>query len=147
MDDIIILHSDKEYLKYVMDEVSNYLWNNIHLLLNTNKSRIYRAKDGVEFLKMKYTIEENGRVNIGITNKSFNRTRRKFKTLINMYDNDKIYAADIDNAFFATKSHFELSNDKYKISEFNTIYNDFIFNHYVLKPIIEEDISNIYTIY
>ena len=58
MDDFIIIHHDKTYLKNCLDIIRNKLFNNYKLELN-NKTRIYNINEGVEFLGFRYILKNN----------------------------------------------------------------------------------------
>ena len=49
MDDIIIIHEDKRYLKYIKDQIEEYLNTELHLQLN-KKTCIRPCSMGIEFV-------------------------------------------------------------------------------------------------
>lgn len=72
MDDGILIHRDKEYLKYCLKEI-NKIIKKYHLELN-NKTKIYSDTEGFEFLGFKFIIK-----NKKLVMKVRNQTKRKFK--------------------------------------------------------------------
>jgi RNA-directed DNA polymerase len=50
VDDFILIHPDKEYLKYLIPHLSNYLLQNLHLVLHPNKIYLQHYSKGVKFL-------------------------------------------------------------------------------------------------
>lgn len=77
-DDLILLHHDKDYLKYCLSEIKNIL-NKEKLELN-NKTRIYNNRGNIIFLgRNKYN-----------KNSKYRDKRRKFKRKKYLYENDKI---------------------------------------------------------
>ena len=48
MDDFIIIHNDKTYLKKTLDKIANFLDKNLKLKLNP-KTKIYPANQGIDF--------------------------------------------------------------------------------------------------
>ena len=50
MDDYIIIHQDKNYLKYCLDIITNKLYNEYNLLVNKNKTYISSPRNGIPFL-------------------------------------------------------------------------------------------------
>jgi len=49
MDDIIILHNDKQYLRAIKDDIENFLWDKLKLNLN-KKTAIRPISQGIEFV-------------------------------------------------------------------------------------------------
>jgi hypothetical protein len=49
MDDIIILHNDKQYLRAIKDDIENFLWDKLKLNLN-KKTAIRTISQGIEFV-------------------------------------------------------------------------------------------------
>lgn len=50
MDDFLILHSDRTYLKRLKDTIDSYLQNTLHLSLHPDKLTIKNVSDGVPFV-------------------------------------------------------------------------------------------------
>lgn len=74
MDDFLIFHHDKEYLKHCLKEITKKLHDEYKLDINTNKTKIHNIKNGVEFLGYRFSLK-NGKVIVKIKN----ATKRKFK--------------------------------------------------------------------
>ena len=49
MDDFIIIHEDKNYLKYCLNYIKKYLFNNLKLELNDKKTKIDSIRNGIDF--------------------------------------------------------------------------------------------------
>ena len=92
MDDFVIIHHDKEYLKYCLDVIRDKLFYEYKLELN-RKTRIYNISEGVEFLGYRYMLKNN-KVIIklrNITKKNFKKNVRMLNLLKNYdyIDNEK----------------------------------------------------------
>lgn len=61
MDDLIVIHKDKEYLKKMLNELNSYINNNLKLEFN-EKTQIIPLHRGISFLGWKYTYNENNRI-------------------------------------------------------------------------------------
>jgi len=72
MDDGILIHENKEYLKYCLKEIKNIL-KKYKLKLN-NKTKIYTKKEGITYLGFHFKIKNN---KVIITLK--NQAKQKFK--------------------------------------------------------------------
>lgn len=79
MDDFILIHHDKEYLKYCKAYISDYL-NNIGLELN-RKTRIDKITSGVVFLQWRFKLTDTGRVLRLMSKKREGKQRRKLRKI------------------------------------------------------------------
>ncbi|MCL2797460.1 MAG: RNA-directed DNA polymerase [Firmicutes bacterium] len=61
MDDFILIHHDKEYLKDCLERMRAMIENVLHLRFNA-KTRVLSLKDGVDYLGFKFTLTETGKV-------------------------------------------------------------------------------------
>ena len=86
MDDFVIFHYDKEYLKYCLKEITNILHDEYKLDINTNKTKIHNIKNGVEFLGYRFSLK-NGRVIAKVKNVTKRNFRIRTKELKLLYDN------------------------------------------------------------
>jgi hypothetical protein len=85
MDDLYLIHADKEYLKLCLSEIKKAR-RSLKITVNDKKTRIVKLSHGMEFLKGKYILLENGRALRRPGKDSSRRMRRKlkkFKTLVN----------------------------------------------------------------
>ena len=123
MDDGILLHTDKEYLKNCLKEIEKIL-ERYGLKLN-NKTRIYSSDEGFEFLGYKY-IMKNNRLIVKIKGQTKRRFKRKMKTLYKLEEQGKITKKDVMHVEASYKGHLHYGNTK-KLIE-NTIKKDEIEN-------------------
>lgn len=80
MDDRIIIHPDKEYLKTVMDGIRK-ISQRLGLHINEHKTQIVKISHGFTFLKTRYIITESGKIIRKIPRPVIVRQRRKMKKL------------------------------------------------------------------
>ena len=74
MDDFIIIHEDKDYLKLCLKQIRKYLYNKLKLELNEKKTRIDNIKNGIDFLGYRFIIKNNK-----VIMKLRNRVKKNFK--------------------------------------------------------------------
>lgn len=79
MDDFILIHNDKEYLKYCKEQIEIKL-KEIGLSLN-DKTKISKLNEGVIFLQWKFILTETGRIIRKMPKKKLSRQRRKLKRI------------------------------------------------------------------
>ena len=77
MDDFIIIHPDKDYLKCVLKEMTEKLAKEYNLQINIKKTKINNIKNGIDFLGYKFYI-----INNKVILKLRNSTKIKFKKKI-----------------------------------------------------------------
>lgn len=134
MDDGILLHRDKEYLKKCLKKIEKIL-ERYGLKLN-NKTRIYSSDEGFEFLGYKY-IMKNNRLIVKIKGQTKRRFKRKMKTLYRLEEKGKITEKDIKHVEASYKGHLHYGNTK-KLIE-NTIKKEKIGNLEFNKVYIEDN--------
>ena len=89
MDDIIIMHKEKNYLKECLVKIEYYLNNNLKLEVNRKKTKIVSIKEGFTFLGYRFFIKNNKTI-IKIKNDTINRIKRRVKELNYLYNNNYI---------------------------------------------------------
>lgn len=80
MDDLVLIHEDKEYLKKCWKEIEVKL-NEIGLELN-KKTTMYPISQGVKFLQWRFTYTDTGRIVMKINSKKIGKERRKLKKIL-----------------------------------------------------------------
>lgn len=79
MDDFVLIHQDKEYLKLCRKEIEREL---AELKLSLNKKTcIYPLKQGIKLLKWRFILTDTGKVVMKMSKKSIIKERRKLKKL------------------------------------------------------------------
>ena len=89
MDDYVIIHNDKKYLKYCLKKITNILHDEYKLDININKTKIHNIKNGVEFLGYRFFLKNNKLV-IKIKNTTKRKFKIRIKELILLYHNNLI---------------------------------------------------------
>lgn len=80
MDDRIIIHPDKEYLKTMLDGIRE-ISHRLGLHINEHKTQIVKLSHGFTFLKTRYILTESGKIIRKIPRPVVVRQRRKMKKL------------------------------------------------------------------
>lgn len=78
MDDIYIIHPDKEFLQSVLAGVREQSAE-IGLFINEKKTQLYKISHGFSFLKVKYNLTETGKIIKRPARVNITRQRRKIK--------------------------------------------------------------------
>lgn len=79
MDDFILIHPDKEYLKYCWNEIEKWLaTRSLHL---NKKTEIQPLRHGIIFLKWRFVLTETGKVLMLMRPEKLSKQRRRLKKL------------------------------------------------------------------
>lgn len=119
MDDMILLHRDKDYLRYCQKEIEKLCNDLLDLKLN-DKTQIGMVKNGIDFLGYRHILTNTGKVIVKLRYSSKKRMKRHLKTVNKLYHKgiiDKEYVYQRKDAFY---NHIKDTNDsmKYKVDTF-----------------------------
>lgn len=114
MDDGILIHESKEYLKYCLSEIEKII-DKYKLTLN-NKTCILNIKQGFEFLGFRFYIKNN-KVLMKVKNETKKRFKKKLNIMNNLLEKNKIKFEDlrqVRNSYLGHLSHGSTNNLVYK---------------------------------
>ena len=120
MDDFLLLHPDKEYLKYCKAEIEKKLAE-IGLTLN-EKTEMYPIKQGIMFLKWHFHLTATGKVIRKMNKKSIVKERRKLKKLKAMLEEGKITIQDVEANFQSWTANAKRGNTRNLLLEMKAYY-------------------------
>ena len=136
MDDIYIIHEDKEYLKQLLKEIEQ-ICDELGLFINTKKTQIIKLSKGFTFLKIKYSLTETGKVVQRVSRDSVTRMRRKLKKLRVKLDQGEIGFEDVRcayNSWCGSVAHYD---------SYPTLKSmDKLFDELFIEPFIEGGYNN-----
>jgi hypothetical protein len=95
MDDIYIIHNDKEYLKWILSKIKETC-NDLKISINLKKTQIQKL-DHFSFLKLKYNLTSTGKIIRTPSRDTITRERKKLKAFKELNDKsilDIKYIAD-----------------------------------------------------
>lgn len=116
MDDGYLIHHDKEYLKYCLQEIQK-ICDELGIKLNIKKTVIVKLSHGFTFLKTRFYLLSNGKVVKKIYKKSIVKERRKLKKLRQKYDKGRVTMEDIYQSFQSWRAY------TYTFDAYNAIQN------------------------
>lgn len=108
MDDMIFIHEDKEFLKYVWSEVEKELAK-LSLELN-KKSCIYPVSQGVKFLKWRFILTGTGRIVQQLDSRKLSKERQRLKALLRKEANGDIPKGTAKNSLQAWLANADRGN-------------------------------------
>lgn len=114
MDDYVLFHKDKEYLKECLKIIEYKLNNEYKLLINKKKSKIYSIEDGFDYLGYKFRVEGNKTI-VSVSSKTINNIINKVKHNLKKYDEDdfSFYYNSINNYYYSFKYCNSLNLKRY----------------------------------
>ena len=75
---MLLIHQDKEYLKYCLDNIRIKL-SSLNMKLN-NKTKIYKSNENINFIG----VRKNKKYS------NISRTRKKYKEMVKEYENGNV---------------------------------------------------------
>lgn len=80
MDDIYIIHPDKDFLKTLLKEIEE-ICGHLGIVINKKKTQIIKLSQGFTFLKIRYLITDTGKIIVIPCKVGITRERRKLRKL------------------------------------------------------------------
>lgn len=108
MDDFYLIHPSKEYLKYCLEIITEYL-KTLDLTLNS-KTQIFPFKNGVNYLGFHTYIAENGRAIRKLKNQNKRNAQKKYRRMAKLVAEGKMSADKFRNSYRAWKNHISHGN-------------------------------------
>lgn len=122
MDDCVLIHHDKEYLKLCRCKLENYINNNLRLDFNS-KTQIFPLKNGVDYLGFHFYVSQGGKVIRKVRQQTKKKYKRKIKYLEYAYLNGFVETEEIKQILSSYRAHFSYGHT-YKMQK--KILNGFV---------------------
>ena len=130
MDDMILIHHDKEYLKECLEEI-RIKFEKIGLKLNTKKTQIIPLRQGINFLGFKFKLTKTGKIIKILSKKNVKKRKRKIRKHKKLVDEGKMTREKADSCYESWKAHAEKGNSYSLIQRMDIYY----------KKVMEGDVS------
>ena len=106
MDDMILIHPDKDYLKECLHEMKSYLTKELKLEFN-EKTQIHAIRQGVDFLGFHFYLTETGKVIRTLRQSAKKRLKRRLRNYRHAYGEGKIELEAISQSVASYKGHLK----------------------------------------
>ena len=113
MDDIFIVHHDKNELERILEEITSKLAV-IGFEVHEKKTRITPLSKGFTFLGFEYRITSTGKILMTLNSANIKHERKKLRRLVNLAKKGKITKAKADECFHSWCVNAEKGNS-YKL--------------------------------
>lgn len=103
MDDFILIHKDKNYLRYCLKEIDSFCKERLKVELNA-KTQIGKVKNGIDFLGFRLILTETGKVLKKLRGSLKRRIKRHLRNLKKLEDKgivDREYVNIRKNCFYS----------------------------------------------
>lgn len=114
MDDFYLIHPDKEYLKYCLEVIKEYL-KTLDLTMN-GKTQIFPFKNGVSYLGFHTYVTDEGKVMRKLKNENKRNAQRKYLRMAKLVASGKLPIEKFNSSYNAWKNHISHGNC-YKLSQ------------------------------
>ncbi len=108
MDDFYLIHRDKDYLKYCLEVITEYL-DTLDLALN-GKTQIFPYKNGVNYLGFHTYVTSSGKVIRKLKNQNKRNAQRKFLKMAKLVAGGHLPREKFDASYNAWKNHASHGN-------------------------------------
>lgn len=112
MDDCILVHEDKQYLKQCLHKMRAYVENELKLEFN-EKTQIYPIRNGAEYLGFHFYLSETGKVIRKLKPQAKKRYKHRLKQLQQEYSEGKVQLADISRTLTSYAGHLSHGHTYY----------------------------------
>jgi retron-type reverse transcriptase len=109
MDDFVLLHHDKEYMRKCLAEIREMCECNLKLELN-DKTQIFPLQNGVDYLGWHFYLTDSGKVIRKLRNSNKKSMKKRFKRLARDYHEWKIDFDAIKRSTASTYGHLMHGN-------------------------------------
>lgn len=134
MDDSYLIHHDKEYLKYCLEEIKR-MCDEIGIKLNPNKTQIVKLTHQFTFLKTKYSFTKTGKVLRRVSRAAVTRMRRKMKKFKKLYNQGLMTLDDINCSYQSWRGYLKRKDSYTTLCSLNKLYND-LFAHDIYMELV-----------
>lgn len=127
MDDFYLIHENREYLKYCMEEIRKNC-KEYGFVLNEKKTKIAPLRNGVKFLKTKFFLNETGAVIRKMNRKSPVKMRKKLRIFRRWIDEGRFTITDVETSYQSCRGHMIRGNSTLVLRKMDAFYNSLFKN-------------------
>jgi hypothetical protein len=122
MDDLVLIHKDKRYLKECLTRIDR-IADGLELSLNTSKTGIFKLSQGINFLGFKYSISGTGRVYSTVLKDNIKKRKRKLRKYSKTYAKGNMTLKQINDGYESWKNHVNKGNSYNTVRRMDVYYN------------------------
>lgn len=115
MDDFILIHRGRKFLEECKERILEEM-QALHFEPNPKKTRVYRLKEGINFLGFRYHLSDTGKVYMLIRSENVSANRRKFRRMAGLVRKGVIPREYVDKSYECWVAHAS-KGDTYKVRQ------------------------------
>ncbi len=123
MDDRVIIHPSKEYLKDLLKEIED-IAGKLGIFINHRKTQIVKLSHGFTWLKTRYILTTSGKIIRKIPRKSVTRERRTMKHMAKLAGNHEIEWDDLKEQYRSWRGDKKRYNVYYTLKNMDKLYKE-----------------------
>ena len=123
MDDMYVICRDRETRLSIIAGIEEKS-RQMGLFVNPRKTRICRLSDTYQYLQVKYSLSETGRVIKRINPKSVTRERRRIKAYKRLMDRGELKYRDIEQAVKSWMGEYTKLMSKKQVQNMKLLYKE-----------------------
>lgn len=123
MDDFILIHHDKEYLRECLTQI-NAKVEELGLKLNADKTQLFPLKQGINFLGFKFKLTETGKVIRMLSKENIKKRKRKLRKMKELVDKGEMTREKADECYASWKAHANKGNSYNLLKRMDRYYNN-----------------------
>ena len=123
MDDILIIHHDKEELEAMLEEIKTKL-DEIGFWVHDEKTHITPLSKGFLCLGFEYRITKTGKIIMTLNSANIKHERKKLRKLVRLAKEGKITKAKADECYKSWKANASKGNSYKLIQRMDKYYSD-----------------------
>lgn len=104
MDDFIIIHEDKDYIKYCYTQIKERL-SELGLTLNLKKTQLSKLSQPIKFLGFSFRLTDTGKVVMKLLPEKISHERRKLRKLVAKAKDGLLTRREVDACFKSWEAH------------------------------------------
>ena len=123
MDDFKLIHPDKLYLEYCLEQIKKELEKN-KMILNEKKTFIQPITDTISFLGYNYRMTKTGKIVILVKPETIKHEKKKLKRMKKLVEDGRLSKYEVDQHFKAKKVSMRYGNSTKMIEKLNQWYEN-----------------------
>lgn len=142
VDDLIIIHHDKEYLKYCLSVIEKYVNDKLNLELNS-KTHIYPMSQGVCFLGYRCVYNhDTHRFDTFVRNKAIRRMQKRASMHKDLIALNKMQLSNALDSLRSWRSHAEYGLSEHAENVYNRIWTEFTETEFYAEEFYHLELSD-----
>lgn len=109
MDDCVLIHHNREYLKHCLREMKEYAVEKLKLDFN-EKTQIFPIRNGVDYLGWHFYLMDSGKVIKKVKRQTKKKYKRRLKEMSYAYAHDTMSLDDVDQVLASYRGHLSHGN-------------------------------------